>query len=62
MHRNLVTSVIMEEHVETSVPEGSAPARREDDHFGQARALAARRLAAAYLITSKRRWKRRKHK
>ncbi|MFZ0730906.1 MAG: 50S ribosomal protein L17 [Candidatus Sulfotelmatobacter sp.] len=51
--RNLVTSVILEERVETSVPKAKAarPLVEKMITLGKRGDLAARRLAAAYLMT-----------
>src|ERR1700721_253733 len=52
--RNLVTSVIVEERVETSVPKAKAakPIVEKMITLGKRGDLAARRLAASYLMTS----------
>jgi large subunit ribosomal protein L17 len=52
--RNLVTSVIVEERIETTVPKAKAakPIVEKMITLGKRGDLAARRLAAAYLMTS----------
>src|SRR3984885_10173749 len=52
--RNLVTSVIVEERVETTVPKAKAarPIVEKMITLGKRGDLAARRLAGAYLMTS----------
>jgi len=50
--RNLVTSVIVEERIETTVPKARRSShRREDDHAGQARRPRRPTAGRAYLMT-----------
>ncbi len=53
MFRNMVTSIILEERVETTVPKAKAirPIVEKMITLGKRGDLAARRLAAAYLMT-----------
>ena len=54
MLRNLVTSLILEERIETTVPKAKAmrPIAEKMITLGKRGDLAARRLAAAYLMTN----------